>query len=689
MTIRDIAIAIGFDLDEQSLKKAEESINSAKKRWEESLNNIAARIRVESARVSNRAPEQDAPRAAEPLPAKETLESERQVTEELREQEEVTQEVLDNHQQINRTVSEQKQRQTDVVGAERESKVNSQQNVQVQLKLRDVLAKIFKTNKDNSRETRKGKSENNLLFNILNKVWGKCKQIVHSVKSHRTEAEKVKTTYQEIAGKMQSLIGALGLGFSLVQLKQISEEFNGINDQIRDATRGMGDQSEIQQRILKAANDSRTSYGETAKFVGNLVQENKELFGTVEEAAGYAELTSKLFKAAGKSNEQVASLQEAINNSFGRGKLDGETISQFLENAPEYVKLLEKELGATKDQFEDMATNGQISLAALKNAVVNNADTINASFNELDLNLSDALINIRNQWGLWVDKINSQYGATKKLSYFLMNFFSKLLGWLDKGVQMLNQFADKVGGMENLLKLVAMAAGSIWLALNASKILSFFKSLGGLLTMANLKTLALVAVILLIALAIDDLIHFMRGDASVIGEFLEEMGIDADDAREKIQKGIDSVLNFVQKAGSVIKKVIGWLGEWVRAFVDGISAAIGALGDLIEWFKEKWEWLKGSAVGKFVGKVGDMVGSGFEWLQKGADWLTKDGTVQATTAAVSAGGGNKTNNVTINNNVTNTFNGSDREMQQKGAEMTGQAVNDSSEEAARALATGR
>lgn len=33
------------------------------------------------------------------------------------------------------------------------------------------------------------------------------------------------------------------------------------------------------------------------------------------------------------------------------------------------------------------------------------------------------------------------------------------------------------------------------------------------------------AVILLIALAIDDLIHFLNGDASVIGEFFEKMGI--------------------------------------------------------------------------------------------------------------------------------------------------------------------
>lgn len=689
MTIRDIAIAIGFDLDEKSLKKAEKTVEKAKKRWEKALQSLVVEIKLKVPKNLTQSGTVPMPQQQEQPNNQPVLDTEQQISEELKNQQETSAEILENQQQIGETLTEQEQKQKQISDTQKEEDKNTQQNVQAHLKLWDVLVKIFKINKDNTNETEKGEKENKSLFNILNKIWGKCKDIVKSAKEHRNAAEKVKTTYQEIVGTARKLAGALGLGFSLVQLKQISEEFNGINDQIRDATRGMGEQSKIQQRILKAANDSRTSYGETAKFVGNLVQENKELFGTVEEAAGYAELTSKLFKAAGKSNEQVASLQEAINNSFGRGKLDGETISQLLENAPEYVKLLEKELGATKDQFEDMATNGQISLAALKNAVVNNADTINASFNELDLNLSDALLNIRNQWGLWVDKINSQYGATKKLSYFLMNFFSKLLGWLDKGVQMLNRLADKVGGMENLLKLVAMAAGSIWLALNASKILGFFKSLGGLLTMANLKTLALVAVVMLIALAIDDLIHFMRGDASVIGEFLEEMGIDADDAREKIQKGIDSVLNFVQKAGSVIKKVIGWLGEWVRAFVDGISAAIGALGDLLEWFKEKWEWLKGSAVGKFIGKVGDMVGSGLEWLGKGVDWLTKDGTVvQAATASASAGAGNKTNNVTINNNVTNTFNGSDREMQQKGAEQMNKAVNDSSDEAARAFAMG-
>lgn len=692
MTIRDIAIAIGFEIDDASLKKAEKTVEKAKKRWEKALQSLVVEIKLKVPKNLTQSGTVPMPQQQEQPNNQPVLDTEQQISEELKNQQETSAEILENQQQIGETLTEQEQKQEQISNTQREINENTQQNVSANFNLKSILDKIFRVNKNNTNETEKGKKKNNLLLNVLNKVLGKCKQIVASVKKHHTSAEKVKSTYQQIVGTMGKIAGMLGLGFSLVQLKQISEEFNGINDRIRDATRGMGEQSAIQQQILQAANASRTSYGDTAKFVGNLVQENKELFGSVEEAANYAQLTSKLFKAAGKSNEETAALQEAINKSFAKGKVDSETISQLLENAPEYVKLLEKELGATKDQFEDMATNGQISLAALKNAVVNNADTINASFNELDLNLSDALLNIRNQWGLWVDKINSQYGATKKLSYFLMNFFSKLLGWLDKGVQMLNRLADKVGGMENLLKLVAMAAGSIWLALNASKILGFFKSLGGLLTMANLKTLALVAVIMLIALAIDDLIHFMRGDASVIGEFLEEMGIDADDAREKIQKGIDSVLNFVQKAGSIIKKVIGWLGEWVRAFVDGISAAIGGLIDLFELCKQGWEWLKETPLGKFVGKVGDVVGSavnsGIEWLQKGADWLTKDGTVQAATASASAGAGNKTNNITIQNHINNTFNGSDREMQQKGAEQMNKAVNDSSDEAARAFAMG-
>ncbi len=663
MTIRDIAIAIGFEIDDTSLKKAEKTVEKAKKRWEKTLKSLIVEIKLKVPKTLVQSG--SAPVAKPPSP------TEAPNTAPLEEQKNITDEILNNQQKINDEVDEQAGKQRRVNEEEKKGKKHTEEQIKKKRTIRDLLNGILGKSKQVTNETKKQTA---------------------AEQKHQQELKQTKAAYQQIVGTMGKIAGMLGLGFSLVQLKQISEEFNGINDRIRDATRGMGEQSAIQQQILQAANASRTSYGDTAKFVGNLVQENKELFGSVEEAANYAQLTSKLFKAAGKSNEETAALQEAINKSFAKGKVDSETISQLLENAPEAVKLLEKELGVGKERFEEMASQGQISLSALKNAIVNNADTINASFNELDMNLSDALLNIRNQWGLWVDKVNSQYGLTKKLSAFLVNFFSKLLGWLDKAVAFIDKIADKVGGMENLLKLVAMAAGSIWLALNAGKILSFFKSLSGLLSIANLKTLALVAVIMLVALAIDDLIHFMKGDESVIGDLFEEMGIDADEAREKIRTGIESIGEFIQKAGEVIQRVIGWLGEWVNAFAEGITAALGALGDLIDWFKEKWEWLKNSKVGQLVSWAGGKVKDGWDWLQEKADKLTENGTVaqyaSKQTADASAKAGNRTNNVTIQNNVTNTFNGSDREMQQKGAEQMNKAVNDSSDEAARAFAMG-
>lgn len=689
MTIRDIAIAIGFEIDDASFKKAEETVEKAKQRWQTALRGLRAEIKVDTVQSGVE---------SAPLPKKpenrSALGTEQQISEELREQQGTTEEILENQQQISETLTEQEQKQEQISNTQREINENTQQNVSANFNLKSILDKIFRVNKNNTNETEKGKKKNNLLLNVLNKVLGKCKQIVASVKKHHTSAEKVKSTYQQIVGTMGKIAGMLGLGFSLVQLKQISEEFNGINDRIRDATRGMGEQSAIQQQILQAANASRTSYGDTAKFVGNLVQENKELFGSVEEAANYAQLTSKLFKAAGKSNEETAALQEAINKSFAKGKVDSETISQLLENAPEAVKLLEKELGVGKERFEEMASQGQISLSALKNAIVNNADTINASFNELDMNLSDALLNIRNQWGLWVDKVNSQYGLTKKLSAFLVNFFSKLLGWLDKAVAFIDKIADKVGGMENLLKLLAMAAGSIWLALNAGKILSFFKSLSGLLTTANLKTLALVAVIMLVALAIDDLIHFMKGDESVIGDFFEEMGIDADAVRETIGGVISFLGSLISTIADLLGKGLEKLGEFFAWSTEKVWQAGEKVGKTIrsvmDWFgnlkekaKDLIDTIANSPLGKLIGGVGNAIGKGWDYV---SGLFSKD--PEPVTVANSTGGSNRTNNVTIQNNVTNTFNGSDREMQQKGAEQMNKAVNDSSDEAARAFAMG-
>ena len=78
------------------------------------------------------------------------------------------------------------------------------------------------------------------------------------------EARAAENRISDIKNFAVQALGAIGVGLSLSAMNQITEEFQAINDQIRNATQGLGDQEEIQQKILKSAQDTRSAYSTTA-----------------------------------------------------------------------------------------------------------------------------------------------------------------------------------------------------------------------------------------------------------------------------------------------------------------------------------------------------------------------------------------------------------------------------------------
>ena len=201
MTIRDIAIAIGFEIDDASLKKAEKTVEKAKKRWEKTLKSLIVEIKVLKTLVQSGA----APVAKPPSP------TEAPNTAPPEEQENITDEILNNQRKINDEVDEQAAKQRRVNEEEKKGKKQTEEQVKKKRITRD----------------------------LLNGIWGKSKQVTNEAKKqtaaeqkHQQELKQTKADYQQIFGVVRStmgkLIGTLGLGFSLVQLKQISEEFNGI-----------------------------------------------------------------------------------------------------------------------------------------------------------------------------------------------------------------------------------------------------------------------------------------------------------------------------------------------------------------------------------------------------------------------------------------------------------------------------
>ena len=390
-------------------------------------------------------------------------------------------------------------------------------------------------------------------------------------------AENSIKSLKSMATKM---LGAIGIGFSLAQLNSLSEEFGRVNTQIRTATAGLEEQSEVQQKILDSANATRTSYSDAANVISKLMSENTELFGSVDEAVKFNDAATMLFKTAGKTNDQIAGLMEAINKSFAKGRVDSETISQLLEQSPEAVVLLNKRLGSTTDQLEQLATDGKITLADLKGVFVDNADTIAQSFGDVRYNVTDALTNIRNQWGLWVADMDESLGVSQALGTTMVKAFSTGMDVLRKLQTRIEWLAEKLGGTEKLFKLIGLIAGAAFGVMALPRLLAFLDGLRKMdraMAGMKLKILAIVAVIVVLALLVEDFFAFMRGDSSLIGSLFDKAGIGADNARQAILNAWGAIKDFLLKAWELIR-----------------NAAMTIFGALSEWWAENGEAVKES-----------------------------------------------------------------------------------------------
>lgn len=430
------------------------------------------------------------------------------------------------------------------------------------------------------------------------------------------DVDKVNNTISGIKNTATRLLGALGVGLSLAAINGLVEEFTRVNNQIRNATDALGDQKEIQQEIMAAAEATRTSYSDTANVVAMLVKGNSQLFGNVSEAVKFNNAATMLFKSAGKTNEDIASLMEAINKSFQKGYVDSETISQLLERAPEAVALLNKRLGTTSDQLEEMASSGAMSVNDLKMAFMDSYGEIEAGFGNVQYSITDALTVIRSKWGLWLAQTNETLGITDGIGRLMVPAFNKVIAVLDRVRNAVTWLADKLGGVDNMFRLIAIAAGTAFVAFNFGKITSGLSAISKLLTGINLKTLAIIAVVAILALLVDDFINFMQGNDSVIGTLLANAGVDVDKFRQNILKiweniktalagiwqGIKNVaIPVFQSIWSAIKTVFTAIGNVIKAvapqfadFIDGL-----ANGDVDT---EQWEQL-GEAIAVIAGII--------------------------------------------------------------------------------------
>lgn len=425
---------------------------------------------------------------------------------------------------------------------------------------------------------------------------------------------------QALKSKISKILSFIGISFSLTKMNQIVEAYGELHDKIKNASGELENQAEIQNKILEAANASRQSYESFGNYVATLAQQNKDLF-PIDEATAFAKLLSQNEIGTGNTSN-LANVQNILNGVISSGKMSSNVFSQLKKSAPEVLTVLEEGLNKNEKQLESMAAAGMLTAGKIKEAYTSASDTITEKFNNTSLSVSDALTIVSNRFGKKITEVNDKFKLTEKVANLIVKAYNGVEKVIDTISTAMEKLSDACGGVENMLKLVALAVGAIFIAWKGPKLIADIRKGLSILNPATLKIAAIAAAILAVFLVVEDFVSFLQGKKSVFGDLLEGAGIGADKAREKI-------LTFFENVKSTAQKVIKSVGDWwekhketVKAVFEGIWSVIQFVFNNIVDFvrtviskcKEWWDKY-GDGVKTVFNAIKNVVSTALNWIK--------------------------------------------------------------------------
>lgn len=398
------------------------------------------------------------------------------------------------------------------------------------------------------------------------------------------EAEALKSQFTQVFGEMEtdaaSKLDAIA-DETGVAVNRMKGSFTQIAAFSKTTGLDQAQSLEIADRAMKAVTDSAAFYDRSIEDVtesmrsflkGNFEQDAALGLSATETTRNAAAngLYGKSFKDLSEAEKQftLLSMVEEANKAsgaLGQAARESDTWTNQLGNLKQSVKDLKAAAGST---FLKPA----VQVLKILNSLVKKA--------------TEAIQKMTGENGFLTRSFERFHALVKRLQPAIERMSQTLSRGISRGIEVVKGIVDKLGGVENVLKIAAITAGAFIAVMSAAKILAMIKAAKGLagiisklakiFSVSKLKMLAIIAVVVILALIIEDFIHFLMGNDSVIGTIFDKMGIGADNARQAVFDAFEKVKEFLLNVWDILKEAAGMWIDTVKGFFEKHGDSIRA-----------------------------------------------------------------------------------------------------------------
>ena len=437
-----------------------------------------------------------------------------------------------------------------------------------------------------------------------------------------------------LKNSLQSLLGMVGITVSIAgivkfgkdsmqaasDVEQMEQKFNVVFDNLS----GQADEwaGNLANAIGRSKNSIKTYLADNQNlFVGfgmardAAMEMSEQLVESAIDISSFANLDettaiNAMTKAVMGESESAKTLGAVLNDTTRATAMAElgfsgtyEKLDQLSKMQVNYTAIMQQSKDAigdaarSMDSFESKTRQFQAQIKDIKE----NVGRFILPYATKGLSLLSKLTGKVKEWSDSLGDVNEEGTKANKIFTKFTEYGEKVKTVITKVVDGGKKLIDMVGGGENALKMLGVVIGAIMAYKAGEKILSAadkFKSFSKVLGGINLKALAIVAVIVLLFLLIQDFIGFLQGKDSLFGTLLANPAFDSlkdfwDEHGAEIIAYAQNLLNGIVQAVSFMVAAIEPFVSFIANLFQGLFALLaGDTDGAIESFKNAWSSFK-------------------------------------------------------------------------------------------------
>ena len=408
------------------------------------------------------------------------------------------------------------------------------------------------------------------LSENMNKTTGAAdsvKEKVEEVAQKQEEVTEEEERSKAAAEILKEVVSKINIGDIASKFIDMADAFTENTNRLSAMNDGLQTTEELSGKISAAAQRSRSSYDELLSTVTDL--RGASVLTTNDEQVAFAEQLSKQFAMSSLSAEDQAAAMDQVTAAMVAGTVQGDALNTIMNNTPGLAQSLADQLGVGVDELQNLAEQGNVSSAALKNAMFATMDETNAAFAEMPWTWAEV-------WQLVITTVQELFAP-------LIEFIAGAATWIGEHWSIL----------EPLLIGLAAAVGVLTTALLIYKMYTTIATIAQTLFNGALAACPFMVIIMAIALLIVAIVTFVRSVGGLKIAWLMTMNAIKtawDGFRILFLMGVLAVakflgnlqLAFLRTKNAVVGFVLDMSLKVVTFIQDMVNGAIGVINKFIE-----------------------------------------------------------------------------------------------------------